>query len=249
MGIIVSLKDDDGSVSYLKARRKICDEMGVNLDIISLLNDPTIKNIANEIENNDVLDLKGVIESSRDMVYYPLTENQMGIYYECIQSGDVAQYNLPSVIRFGSEIDADRLRDAIIKTIETYPYLKTRIVAQEGKVMLKRDDSIDIDDIPIVDVEGISDEEIEKENVKLFDLHNDQLFRFKIYKTPGETILFSALSVNCPCGKPMKSNKSLRHLIRALCAAMTLSLHSSISKVIVSNSLVRHSGLPPGSAI
>ena len=179
------------SLSLMKLNARIYEEMGVNLDIISLLNDPTIKNIANEIENSDILDLNSVIESSKDMVYYPLTENQMGIYYECIQSGDVAQYNLPSVIRFGSEIDADRLHDAIIKTIEAYPYLKTRIVAQKGKVMLKRDDSIAIDEIPIVNVDKISDEEIEKENVKLFDLHNDQLFRFKIYKTPGETILFS----------------------------------------------------------
>ena len=179
------------SLALMKLNARIYEEMGVNLDIISLLNDPTIKNIANEIENNDILDLNSVIESSKDMVYYPLTENQMGIYYECIQSGDVAQYNLPSVIRFGSEIDADRLHDAIIKTIEAYPYLKTRIVAQEGKVMLKRDDSIDIDDIPIVNVDDISDEEIEKENLKLFDLHNDQLFRFKIYKAPSETILFS----------------------------------------------------------
>ena len=179
------------SLSLMKLNARIYEEMGVNLDIILLLNDPTIKNIANEIENNDILDLNSVIESSKDLVYYPLTENQMGIYYECIQSGDVAQYNLPSVIRFGSEIDADRLHDAIIKTIEAYPYLKTRIVAQEGKVMLKRDDSIDIEDIPIVNVDKISDEEIEKENLKLFDLHNDQLFRFKIYKTSNETVLFS----------------------------------------------------------
>ena len=179
------------SLSLMKLNAKIYEEMGVNLDIISLLNDPTIKNIANEIENNDILDLNRLIESSKDMVYYPLTENQMGIYYECIQSGNVAQYNLPSIIRFDSEVDADRLCDAIIKTIDAYPYLKTRIVTQKGKVMLKRDDSIDIDDIPIVDVDNISDSEIEKENLKLFDLHNDQLFRFKIYKTPSETILFS----------------------------------------------------------
>ena len=179
------------SLSLMKLNAKIYEEMGVNLDIISLLNDPTIKNIANEIENNDILDLNSVIELSKDMVYYPLTENQMGIYYECIQSGNVAQYNLPSIIRFDSEVDADRLHDAIIKTIEAYPYLKTRIVTQKGKVMMKRDDSIDIDDIPIVDVDNISDDEIEKENLKLFDLHNDQLFRFKIYKTPSETILFS----------------------------------------------------------
>ncbi|MEE0938730.1 non-ribosomal peptide synthetase, partial [Methanobrevibacter sp.] len=179
------------SLALMKLNARIYEEMGVNLDIISLLNDPTIKNIANEIENNDILDLNSVIESSKDMVYYPLTENQMGIYYECIQSADVAQYNLPSIIRFDSEVDADRLRDAIIKTIEAYPYLKTRIVSQEGKVLMKRDDSIAIEDIPIVNVSNISDEEIEKENLKLFDLHNDQLFRFKTYKTPGETILFS----------------------------------------------------------
>ena len=179
------------SLTLMKLNAKIYDEMGVNLDIIALLNDPTIKNIANEIENNDLLDLDSIIELSQDTEYYPLTENQMGIYYECIQSGDVAQYNLPSVIRFDSEIDADRLKEAIIKTIETYPYLKARIVLEKSKVMIKRDDSIAIDTIPIVSVEDISDDEIEKENLKPFDLHNDQLFRFKIYKTPTETILFS----------------------------------------------------------
>ena len=63
----------------MKLNARIYEEMGVNLDIISLLNDPTIKNIANEIENNDILDLDGVIELSKDMEYYPLTENQMGI--------------------------------------------------------------------------------------------------------------------------------------------------------------------------
>ncbi|WP_295610064.1 non-ribosomal peptide synthetase [uncultured Methanobrevibacter sp.] len=179
------------SLTLMKLNARIYDEMGVNLDIIALLNDPTIKNIANEIENNDLLDLDSIIELSHNTEYYPLTENQMGIYYECIQSGDVAQYNLPSVIRFGSEIDANRLKEAIIKTIEAYPYLKTRIVLEKSKVMLKRDDSIAIEDIPIVSVEDILDDELEKENLKPFDLHNDQLFRFKIYTTPTETILFS----------------------------------------------------------
>lgn len=121
------------SLTLMKLNAKIYDEMGVNLDIIALLNDPTIKNIANEIENNDLLDLESIIELSNDTEYYPLTENQMGIYYECIQSGDVAQYNLPSVIRFSSEIDANRLKEAIIKTIEAYPYLKTRIVLEKVK--------------------------------------------------------------------------------------------------------------------
>ena len=133
----------------MKLNAIIYDEMGVNLDIITLLNDPTIKNIAYEIENNVILDLNSVIELSHDREYYPLTENQMGIYYECIQSDDVPQYNIPSIIRFGSEIDANKLKEAIIKVIDSYPFLKTRIVSQKGKVMLKRNDSIDVDEIPI----------------------------------------------------------------------------------------------------
>ena len=51
MGIIVSLKDDDGSVSYLKARRKICDEMGVNLTVHIFENEPTFEDLKNVIES------------------------------------------------------------------------------------------------------------------------------------------------------------------------------------------------------
>ena len=40
-------------------------------------------------ENNDILDLNSVIELSHDMEYYPLTENQMGIYYECMQTSEL----------------------------------------------------------------------------------------------------------------------------------------------------------------
>ena len=47
-----------------------------------------------------------------------------------------------------------------------------------------------VDEIPIVEVKDISDEEIEKENVKRFELLNNQLFRAKIYKTTYETVLF-----------------------------------------------------------
>ncbi len=42
----------------------------------------------------------------------------------------------------------------------------------------------------ILKQELISDEEIEKENVKRFELLHNQLFRAKIYKTNDEIILF-----------------------------------------------------------
>ena len=180
------------SLTLMKFNALIYEEMGVNLNIIELLKNPTIKNIVNQIDGEREDDgLERIKETSKGMTYYPLTSNQLGVYYECAQNRDKAQYNLASVIRFDSDVDAEKLRQAVVKTIDSYPYLKTRIVMHEGKLMHKRDDSIAIDEIPIVYVDNISDKEIEIENVKPFDLENNQLFRFKIYKTSSQTILFS----------------------------------------------------------
>ena len=180
------------SLLLMKFNAIIYEDFGVNLDIMELLNDPTIRNIATSIEGNEEsgIDLNTLIESSKDLTYYPLTSNQLGVYYECAQNPDEAQYNLPAVIRFDKDIDALKLKETIIKTINAYPYLKTRIVTHDGQLMLKRDDSIEIDDIPIIEIDDITTEEIEKENVERFELQENQLFRAKIYDASKETVLF-----------------------------------------------------------
>jgi len=180
------------SLLLMKFNAIIYEDFGVNLDIVELLNNPTIRNIATSIGNNEesAIDLNVLIESSKDIEYYPLTSNQLGVYYECTQNPDEAQYNLPAMIRFDKDIDALKLKEAIIKTINAYPYLKTRIVTHDGQLMLKRNDSIEIDEIPIVEVDQITTEEIEKENVVRFELQENQLFRAKIYNTSTETVLF-----------------------------------------------------------
>ena len=179
------------SLSLMKFNVDIFESFNINLDILELLDNPTIRNIAGEIDNAESDDnLNELIESSSDITFYPLMVNQLGVYYECAQNPDEAQYNLPAIVRFDKSIDALKLRESIIKTIDAYPYLKTRIVNHEGQLMHKRDDSMPIDEIPIVEVKDISDEEIEKENVKRFELLNNQLFRAKIYKTTDETVLF-----------------------------------------------------------
>ncbi|WP_407416359.1 amino acid adenylation domain-containing protein [Methanobrevibacter sp.] len=179
------------SLSLMKFNADIYESFNVNLDIHELMENPTIRNVANQIDNagfdNDLNDL---IKSSTEITFYPLMDNQLGVYYECAQNPDEVQYNLPSVVRFDSSINPYKLKESIIKTIDSYPYLKTRIVLHNGQLMHKRDDSIAIDEIPIVEINEISDEEIEKENVKRFELLDNQLFRVKIYKTDSETILF-----------------------------------------------------------
>ena len=179
------------SLSLMKFNVDISESFDVNLDILDLLDNPTIRHIAGQIDDGDSDEyLNEMIESSKETIFYPLMDNQLGVYYECAQNPDEAQYNLPAIVRFDKSVDAARLRESIIKTIDAYPYLKTRIVNHEGQLMHRCDDSMPVDEIPIVEVNDISDEEIEKENVMRFELLNSQLFRAKIYKTDDETILF-----------------------------------------------------------
>jgi amino acid adenylation domain-containing protein len=177
----------------MKLNSLIYQEMGVNLDITSLFTDPTIKNLADSIDNHiETVDVDEVIDLAKDMDYFPLTANQLGIYYECMQSPNEVKYTLPICIRFGSNIDPEKLKQAIVTTIESHPYLKTRIInTDDGELKQKRCDDIAIDEIEIVEVDEASDEDLMNENVRAFNLTKDQLFRFKIYKTPEETVLFS----------------------------------------------------------
>ena len=181
------------SLILMKFNSLIYEEMQVNLDISSLFNDPTIKKLANEImdSSDESSDLDEVVELAKSMDYLPLTENQLGVYYECAQNPGEIKYTMPTTIRFDSSVDADKLKESAIKAIEAHPYLKTRIVIDdEGEIKQKRNDDGEIDEIEIVEVSSISDDEIIENDVKAFSFGNEQLFRFKIYKTPEETVLF-----------------------------------------------------------
>ena len=99
---------------------------------------------------------------------------------------------MPAVARFDRKIDAEKLKESISRVIDAHPYLKARIVrSDDGSIKQYRNDNAEIDEIKIVKVDSITDEEIIKNDVKAFSLDNEQLFRFKIYETPDEIILFS----------------------------------------------------------
>ena len=181
------------SLTLMKLNSMIFNETNVNIDITSLFTNPTIQSLADKIDNNieSDIDIEEIIETAKDMEYFPLTANQMGIYYECMQTEKI-KYTMPTAVRFENDVNPDKLKKALIKTIEAHPYLKTRIInTDDGKLLQKRCDDEVIDEIEIVEIDSITNEEIMEKDIKLIPLDNNQLFRFKIYKTPTETILFS----------------------------------------------------------
>lgn len=182
------------SLSVIKLISAISDDFDVLLSINKILKIKTIKNIALEIDSNSI-NLNMEDTSVSDGKLYSLTSNQLGVYFDCVKDPEKLSYNLPKFINFG-DIDAERLRLSIIKSIEYHPYLKTRIVMDNGSVYQEQRDNLVIGDlIEVVEIDSTISECIDddyiKEFIKPFNLSEGPLFRFKIIKNSKEVVLLS----------------------------------------------------------
>ena len=140
-------------------------------------------NNADEASESEEIELKE---------YYPLTHNQLGVYFDCIKNPDKIGYNLPKIIRFDKSVDSDKLRKAIIDAIDLHSYLKMELVQKDGQILQKRNDDLDISDFVTItkqDVE-VSINDI-NEFIRPFSLYDGFLFRFNIIETPSEVVLLN----------------------------------------------------------
>ncbi len=177
------------SLTMMRLSTEIYDTLGREINVTSILQKPTIRNIVENIEINDTYD--EVLDESDDgePQYYELTPNQLGVYFDCVKDFEKVTYNLPKYIDFGGDIDENRLKSAIINAINYHPYLKTRIVMNDGIAYQERRDDLAVDDlIEIVEVDNI-DDEFKEEFVRPFDLSEGPLFRFKILKSGDDVSL------------------------------------------------------------
>ncbi len=156
------------SLSVIKLTSAIYNNLNAQLNVTEILNYKTIERIASEIKIDDT-------SSSDVQELYPLTSNQLGVYFDCIKDPENTAYNLPKKMEFSEGIDADKLKLSIIEAIENHPYLKTRIVMENGEVYQQRRDNLKVDDL----IEMVDDANVD-EFVKPFKLDEGPLFRFKI---------------------------------------------------------------------
>ena len=119
----------------------------------------------------------------------PLSKVQYGIYVECASRIGEICYNLPYVYALDKSLDEERLRTAVIDTVEAHPTLFTRIeLTDDGEPM----QTIDMDNEHFeLEIEDTTD--IEKkaaELVRPFDIYNDRLFRIHLLRDDNHLYLF-----------------------------------------------------------
>ena len=93
-----------------------------------------------------------------------MTDNQLGVYYECMQNPDEIKYTMPTVLRLDDKVDASKLKQAIVNAVEAHPYIKTRIITtDDGTLKQERNDNTEIDEI---EIDNYSDSKYTKQVTK-----------------------------------------------------------------------------------
>lgn len=118
---------------------------------------------------------------------YPITENQNGIFVECMASPDSTMYNIPVLVKLSEKVELPRLAEAVKAAFDAHPYVKTTLFTNEkGDVRARRRDEAAVN-VPVIECAALPDK---TELVKPFKLLDSELYRAVIYKTNNGNALF-----------------------------------------------------------
>jgi amino acid adenylation domain-containing protein len=175
------------SLSAMRLSAAIHGQLNINIPTKSILQSPTIRDMAAMTEYSEELEESlAVIHAPRE--YYPISENQRGVYVDWEMNRNTTQYNIPFVKRMDG-ITVEALDQAIKAVVTAHPYMKTKFVIMEDDVMQQRRDDAPV----VVQHTTISDEPTRdyfQQKVRPFNLLDDDLYRFEIIQTPTTVWLF-----------------------------------------------------------
>ncbi len=156
----------------------------VNVKMGNIMKAPTIRAIASLIAK--AKDSHLPVYEPR--LFYPLMENQRGLYLEWEKTPNTTQYNIPFVYGFEG-IEADLMVNALKKTVNAHPYLKSKLIEVDGEVVLQRNDQDPVE-VKVSELNEEPENSYFQKRVLPFHLLGDQLYRLEVIKTPHKTYLF-----------------------------------------------------------
>ncbi|HBL77655.1 MAG: hypothetical protein A2W90_02915 [Bacteroidetes bacterium GWF2_42_66] len=154
-------------------------------DILKLKTIQLIAVVAGQVEKSDAAQ---PVSAYGKRNYYPLTESQMGLYYDWEKDRDALQYNIAASLRFSAKVDIKKLKGAVVAVVDAHSYLKTTLAIENGEIVQLRRDNLPVE----IFTDTIAEEKMESmlsAFVRPFNLFGDTLYRFEIYQTECYTYL------------------------------------------------------------
>ena len=177
------------SLSMIVLLSDLYEKFGQPVQVTALMKRRTVAGIAALVDGLAAQG-KECDAPERAVTAYPMTANQLGIYFDCMAHPEGVGYHLPNVIRFDRSIDPERLRNAVVKMLDHHPYLKVTLGTENGRPVQLRDDARRVE-VPIERVAALTDEMAEALAAEPFDLNGGALCRFRIFVTDAGVCLFS----------------------------------------------------------
>ena len=128
------------SLTAMRLSARLSQSLQLTIPTNEILTHPTIRELA--ASEGQAAEQEVKVWEKRDC--YPITENQRGVYIDWELNRDTTQYNLPTVTKMAG-VDAEQLRDALVKIVEAHPYLKTRLAMKGDDIFQLR-----LDEEPVV---------------------------------------------------------------------------------------------------
>ena len=173
------------SLSAMRLAFILENRLCVRIRMADIMKMPTIRAIAAKLETSEKTNS---LHPFAPQTFYPLMENQRGLYLEWEKTPHTTQYNISFIYSFEG-IDADRMVEALKLTVNAHPYLKSKLMVENGEVVLQRNDQDPVD-VKVCELNEEPDHVYFQKRVLPFHLLGDQLYRLEVLKMPHKTYLF-----------------------------------------------------------
>ncbi len=176
------------SLSGLRLATELYKRYGIQADMNSFAKTATLQSIENDVLRHWMAgDAASHSERSEaTLLPQPLTNQQAGVYLDCIKAPQETIYNIPMVWAFPAEISAGTLQEAVQKVLAAHPSLQSTFEQRDGQIYQVPNDT----PIPVLIKEASLDSERETFTLP-FDLGKGPLGRVEILPGKDATYLLS----------------------------------------------------------
>lgn len=167
------------SVSSIRLTILLSKKFKCDVSNDDLTNNPTIEELIKALGNKDEQ------KQFEKLAEYPITKTQEGIFVESVSIPSSTTYNIPFLFKLSNKIDLNKLKEAIIKTINNHEYLKTNLsMNDDGDIKALREEKE-------AKVSIFSMDKLDKKAlIRPFKILNGDLYRAEIYKTKEGNYLY-----------------------------------------------------------
>ena len=175
------------SLSGLRLATELFKRYGVQVDMNAFAKTATLQSIENEVLKK-LMEGGGAKEAgeAEGLREQPLTNQQSGVYLDCMKAPHETIYNIPMVWTFPGEVKAEALKEAVRKVLDAHPALQSCFEQRDGQVLQVPTDV----PVPVSIIDGkLAD--AREHFVESFDLATGPLGKLQILEEDGKTYLLS----------------------------------------------------------